>query len=227
MSDRFEPALYSLEANKFITEHAGEAPELAFISGIPNGMAQADIYPIIDKVYRLKQQEQHVAGFRWCGVDAIKSAAERFLKEYGKWSEARKRGGPAYPTLFAWDGMGRGHLHGVGSDSGFARTYFDEQGNRHQLGVDLIPLGDEAYIPEWVKPTVVSAPVNTDLEDDEENGLIRCPICQFTQTYEQGSQARRNMARARVGRHLRTAKKHVEEHRQLYSFVFGGSDTTR
>jgi len=226
MSDRYEPALLSLEANKFLMEHAGEAPEMAFISGLPSGMAQADIYPMIDKIYRLRQQEIHT-GFKWCGVEEVKRAAGVYLREYGKWSEARKRGGPAYPTLFAWDGMGRGHLHGVGSDSGFVQTYFDSEGNRHRLGVDLIPIGDEAYVPEWVKPTVVAAPEHTDLEEDEENGLIRCPICQFTQTYQEGSQAKKNMARARVGRHLRTAKKHVEEHRQLYSFVFGGADTTR
>lgn len=227
MSERFEPAMYPLEANKFLVEHAGEPPEVAFSQGVPEGMAQADIYPIIDKVYRLSQMGKHDPTFKWCGVEEIKKAASIYLREHGKWSEAKKRGGPAYPSLYAWDGLGRGHQHGVGSDAGFVQTYFDAQGNRLKLGVDLIPVGDEAYVPEWVKPTVVAAPSHLDLEDDEVEGVIKCPICQFTQIYDVGSQSRRNMARARVGRHLRTAKKHIEEHRQLYSFVFGGSDVTR
>lgn len=219
---RFEPAMYSLEANQFLIEHAGEPPEIAFANGIPDKMARADIYPIIERLYRLEQECKHI-GKEWAGVEAIKVSAKLYLTQHAKWEDAKKRGAPGNPSMYAWDALGRGHHYGIGSDSEIVRTYFDETGARRQLGVDLIPNGIGDYVPEWIRPSKAKIPEFMDLEEDEVNGVIKCPICQFAQVYEVGSSARRNMAKARVGRHLRTAKKEVDLHKQLYGYVFGGA----
>lgn len=246
MSDRFEPAMYSLEAHQFLLEHAGEPPEIAFRDGfqqvtIPSAdpkaphrvveyvrgkgtLARADIYPIIDKLYRYDQQAKFDAAFKWIGVDKVKETCQVFLAEMSKWERGRSRGGPAFPSSFAWDKQGRGHRYGIGSDAGIVHTYFDEKGQRHPLGLDLLP-SEDAYTPDWIKPQ--EAADFQDLLDDEENGVVSCPICKFSQTYQVGSQQRRNIAKSRMAKHLLSAKKEPEAHKQLHSYVFGTADAKR
>lgn len=247
MADRFEPAMYSLEAHQFILDHAGEPPEIAFKDGfqqtvIPHPdpkaparvveyvvgrgtLAKADIYPIIDKLYRYLQQEKFDPEFRWVGLEKVKEASTRFLAEMAKWGRGQRRGGPAFPGQYAWDKQGRGHRYGIGSDAGGpVHTYFDAKGQRLPLGVELLP-SEEEYTPDWIKPQEVAD--FQDLIDDEENGVVSCPICKFSQTYQVGSQQRRNIAKARIGKHLLSAKKEPESHKQLYSYIFGTADAVK
>lgn len=260
MAERFEPSLFSLEVNQFIIDHAGEPPEIAFKNGLPGtlrlepratpdmtkvagmaevGTSRAEVFPIIDKLYRLHQRELH-DDFEWAGLDAVKAACQNYLIQHKKWTEAQARGGPAYPSQLAWDKLGRGHQYGPGADAGgLVHTYFDERGNRLPLGIDLVGTGSEQYVPDWVKrpakPTPVMAQAGspvpvmdapTELEEDAEHGNFICPICKHTEGYQIGSQAKRNMARAKMAKHLLRSTKESEMHRHLHSYVFGSATVT-
>lgn len=78
--------------------------------------------------------------------------------------------------------------------------------------------------------TVRSAPpagaavedVPTELIVDEDRNAIECPLCHHTEIFKEGNVSSRNMARARMSRHLTSAKEEVDAHRRLKYEVFGG-----
>lgn len=215
----FEPALYSLEENQFIQAHAGEPPTVAFHGGLPVGVNPKAVRPILERLYELEELQRH-KGIEWVGVEAVKEACGLYLKAYDRWQEARKRGAPFPPTFFEWDGRGRPHRFGVGSDAGYVRTVFDEEGNRRKLAVQL-ELGESgAYVPEWLK-TRVQAPIPQELTEDQEKGLLQCPICAHSINYEPGVQSKRSIARAQMAKHLTSTRKEAEAHRVLHAAVFG------
>lgn len=245
MIDRFEPAMYPLEVNEFIIEHGGEPPERAFAQGLPGkltltvdgagnqrqtGLCQADVYPIIDSLYRLDQAERH-SGHPAHAVPAAKAAAKVYLRVVKEIDAERKRGGPPNPSMFSWDSRGKGFHYGPGSDSEFMRTYFDADGVRKPLGVDLIPRDRTEYKPSWVgKQAAVPYDLKSEWKeilDDPEHGILTCPICRFSQNYRLDSSASRNVARGRMSKHLRRPNTELEAHRALYTFEFGTTDASR
>lgn len=219
-------------------------PDMTKVAGMAQvGTSRAEVFPIMDKLYRYKRREE-ADGFEWAGIEAVKAASRNYLEQHKKWAAAQARGGPAYPSQLAWDKLGRGHQYGPGADAaGPVHTYFDEHGNRLPLGLDLIGSGNEQYVPDWVKKPAVQSPVvpstdlqktvaarvmdaPTELEEDAENGNFICPICKHTEGFQLGSAQKRNIARAKMAKHLLRSTKEPEMHRHLHSYVFGTATVT-
>lgn len=215
-TDVFDPVLYSLEENAFLVTHIGEMPETTRRGGYPPGVKPAAIEELLEHLYRLERSEPN-----YCGHETVKAAAQTYLAQHAKWTAEAKRGAPALPSMHAFDALGRPHRGGVGSDSGHVRTYFDEQGNRHRLAVDLIPTGQDVYRAPWVKNTP-AVMAHSALIEDADKGKLECPICGFTQTYEPGVTAQRSLAKARVMKHLRGAPKEPDAHRSLLMHLEAG-----
>jgi len=124
---------------------------------------------------------------------------------------------PRYPTMAGWDSRGRAAMGATGADCGYVRTYFDEAGDRHKLAIPLH--GEEVVheLPRWIRQTVKY----TELIVNDQEGWIRCPVCQVTEKYQPESQSSRASAQGRIAKHLLSAKEHVEAHRDLHLKVYG------
>jgi len=220
----FDPVSYSIEGNAFLADHLGESRAVATLRGIPAGVGR-DVLEILDDLYRYDQMVS-AAGQTWVGFEALKARARIYIEQLAKWEAAyqlhvkRDPNYPRYPSMCAWDGFGRYHKAAVGSDSGRVKTYFDEEGNRQPFAIELQPPDADGYVPEWqrglVKPSIFKA-----LEEDEEAGFFECPICKTRESYEPQSVSGRNAARAKMARHLTSAKREKDAHKQLHALVFG------
>ncbi len=216
----FDPVVLSLEDNQFLIDHLGEPAEAAAAKGLPAGVHPNSGLRALDEVWRYaKRCEQ--TGEPFVGFEAVKEACRVYLREHAKMRADHKRGvAPKFPSRFEWDSFGQAHLGGVGSDSGRIRSYFGEDGQRHPFEIRL--LSGEVAKPRWLtQKTAKTAKDYHELLEDEENGTIACPICKFTQNYEPGSRSRRALARTRIGKHLKSAKREPDLHRQLYTRLFG------
>lgn len=219
----FEPALYSLEENKFLAEHVGESPTVALHGGTPAGVNPKAIRPVLEKFYELEELRTH-RGISWVGLEVIKNACIVYLQEYAKWEEMRRKGSPFPPTMFTWDQRGRPHRGAVDSDSGHVRTYFDEQGKRKRLDVALDD-SEGAFVPDWVKNrTQVASEQPQELIQDEENGRVICPICKHTENYTRGVTLQQNMATRRMAKHLVKSRIEPDQHHILHAALFGAPD---
>lgn len=157
------------------------------------------------------------------GIDAIKKSIDTYLSSAERDLEMWKRGAPRYSSMHTWDAKGRPHKLGTGSDSDIVRTVIDENGARRELGVDLRPTSPtnrSNFTAPWAEKK--SAVLPNDLIEDEEKGFIQCPLCGFAQNYNTASDQSRNMARARVGKHMQSITgAGAEEHKELYTHIFG------
>lgn len=220
----FDPVLYSIEANAWLIEHAGQSPQQATLTGIPMGVDRSAL-SVLDDLYRLAQTAQAM-GTPWVGFEAVKQAAQTYLDQLRKWDDNYQRhvrrdpNYPRYPSMCTWDSFGRYHRGGVGSDAGRVSTYFDEQGQRQKFAIVLQPEPTSSEIPEWQrgipKPTTY-----TDLIENDEKGFFECPICAFRESYESMSATSRNQARSRMGKHLAGARSEKDLHKQLHAYAFG------
>jgi hypothetical protein len=225
---RFEPALYSLAENAFLLEHAGESPAVALHSGLPEGCNIAAVKPALERFYELEELRKHNKQ-DWMGVEAVKESIRAYLQQHKQWTGMVRAGAPknAFPSFYEFDSRGRAHRYGVGSDAGFVRSVFDQEtGERKTLGVDLIPTHAEFVLPQIAKRNALkgAAAFPEALVEDDENGLIQCPVCKHTENYDAGVQTKRNLARTRMGKHLVGATKEPDAHRHLYAAVFGAPD---
>jgi len=217
--DTFDPVALSLPENQFLIDHLGKAPAVVARIPLPVGVNAKAVMPVIEKVYGLLEVEKH-DNEAWVGLDALKARCRLYLQHSEEWLRMKAARGPSfprYPTMAGWDSRGRAAMGATGSDCGWVRTYFDDQGDRHPLAVALH--GDEVVheLPRWVRQTVKYS----DLLTNDEEGWIRCPICQVTEKYQVESQASRASAQGRMAKHLLHAKEHVEAHRDLHLKVFG------
>jgi hypothetical protein len=219
-NDTFDPAVLSLEDNAFLIDHLGEPVEQATAKGVPAGVTPASGLRALDELYRYGKRCE-ANGDPFVGFEALKEACRVFLREHASMMQNARRGvAPKFPSLSEWDAFGQPHRGGVGSDSERMRSYFDAEGNRHFFVVKLMVLSDAR--PEWLlKKQAKTTREFKELIEDTENGVFTCPICKFSQNYEPGSRGRRSMARTRMGKHLKGAKREPDLHRQLYSYVFG------
>lgn len=223
---RFDPVLLSNSENAFLLEHLGEAPIVA-TKAIPPGVNAKAVTPIISRVYELEQLKQH-DGSDWVGVDALKDKIQIWLKQNEKWKSDSKRSrrAPRWPSLFSFDGRGRAHLAGPGSDSGRVRTYFGAAGERIPFAIELIP--DNTM--EWTPPTMQEAQGDSRVVVDEQNHRIECRIkvgdglCGHTETYKTASRSSYQAARARMSKHLRRSTEEKEAHLEAYTNEYGGND---
>lgn len=218
MMTQFDPVLYSKEENEFLLTTIGQPPVVAMRTVAP-GVNPKAVKPVLDRVYELEQLKAH-EGAEWAGVDAVKEAIRIFLKVDEKWASdaQRSRRAPRHPSMYSFDTRGRAFLYGPGSDSGRPRTYFDAEGKRKPFAVELVP----ENVMDWVAPTLVGEIANTHLLiTDAEKNRIECGICGHTESFKPNSRSSEVAARARMSKHLRTAKDQTDAHRELHTAEFG------
>lgn len=217
----FDPTAYSIEEATYLLHALGQSPEVIEIdlaSGTPAGVNAKAVLSACDRIHRLMQQAEH-RGLQWCGVDAVRDALQTYITEFTKWQRDAQRGAPKYPSQYVWDDRGRGHKGAVGADAGTVATYFDADGNRHPFALELIGQGQTTFVPAWIKAT--PAPMVAALIEDTDKGTIQCPICYFTQSYDKDVRSTYNLARGRMQKHLTSARKHADKHREVFTQEFG------
>jgi len=200
--ESFNPVRYSLEENQFFLKHLGESPVLALQTTTPQGVNPVAVQEVLGEFYELDELEKH-RGVPWAGKEVVTQVITRYLSEYEKWREMAKRGAPRFPTMHAWDGKGRPHRGGVTSDSREVTTYFDENGDRQPLAVNL----REKSMPDFNAPWVKKAePIPESLIEDAEKGVLQCSIDGWTTNFKPESRQSYNMARGRMAKHCRASK---------------------
>ena len=200
--EEFDPAKYSEEENAFFVKHMGESPLAALQSPLPEGVNPVTVEKVLGRTYELEQLKEH-KGVTWIGLQRIANACTIFLNERARWRKLAERGSPTFPTMHAWDGKGRPHRGGIGSDSGHVRTYFTEDGDRKRFAVSLFDIDEGEFKPPWVK-TEEDLP-NACIEDVEK-GVLQCPLDGWTTNWRPESRQSYNLARARMIKHCKTSK---------------------
>lgn len=236
MLTEFDPVKFSIEENKFLLKHLGSSSVVAlkdirpsFLAApnhkdknpvcYPEGVIPAAVKPVLDGVLELEELEKH-DNQKWVGIQAIKDAITRYVEEAEKWQANKgRRGAMRFPSMYTFDSRGRGHLGGVGADSGQVRTFFDSTGTRIPFAISLLPSGDEAWRPEWLTQNPAIPTVKKTLVDSKEFSRIDC-FCGHTESYKDGSRASYSAARARMSKHLRRATDSVDDHRELHTQEF-------
>jgi hypothetical protein len=241
--DYFDPVDYSVEELQFIIANAGEPAVVALgrieAKALPEPARGKDgrirdknpvyypganpnaIGPLFRRINELQDLEAH-SGEHWCGVEAVKAAAQKFLTENAKWAKDTKRGAPRWPSLYSFDSKGRPHRDGPGSDSGKVRTYFTEDGQRKAFRIPFIPLDLAEGAAEWANRVKADDPdPKGGLLVDHEKNRIECLICNHTEQFKSESRSSFNAARARMSRHLRSAKTETAAHREVHTNEFG------
>lgn len=234
-TDIFQPALLSMEENRFMLAHAGEPPIVALADGTPKLVNPAAVKPFLERFYELGELEKH-RGVPWAGVSRIKQSIASFLEWMAVCKEIARRGGPKVPSLFVTDGNGKMFKYGIGADGGFVRSKLTgPNGEREYFAVDLrrpdgAILPDLSEIAPWMQP-------NKDRKPDEliedwakdatgsakRNGTIRCSICGRTETFDTSNRRTYNGARARIAGHLKRATTDIDRHRILHTKSFGST----
>lgn len=125
--------------------------------------------------------------------------------------------------MFSYDGKGRPHLSGPGSDAGRVRTYFGPAGERIPFAVSLTA----DYQAPWVAPGFTEDSVSVGLKNDPEKNRIECLVkvgdstCGHCESYKPESRSSYNAARARMSKHLRKAVEEKDAHMELHTNEFG------
>lgn len=218
-NDTFDPVALSIPENVFLVEHLGKPPAVVARVTVPDGVNPKAVMPVIEAIYALEEIKTHDKE-PWTGVEPLKAACKTYIKENAGWNrlrEAQGNGFPRFPTMAGWDSKGKPAMGAVGSDSGYVRTYFDENGDRKRFAVPLHGEDTPTFLPPWIKTAVHYDKL---IENDTE-GWIRCPICQHTERYQNESQSNRSAAQGRMARHLLTEKKQADAHRELHTKVYG------
>lgn len=222
-TERFDPVKFTIPENKFLLEALGQPPIIA-MQTIPPGVVPAAVRPLLSRVYELEELSKHERRQVWVGIEAMKNAIQVYLEQAVKWEVEHKRGAPRFPSMHSFDSRHRPHLGGPGSDSGQVRTYFDKEGNRKPLAIDLFDVAPNTWAPEWATSKEASKKVE-DLGDpgltiNREMQRIEC-FCGHTEKFSNDSPQSFNMARGRISKHLRTTTNDVEQHREIHTNVFG------
>ena len=216
--EKFDPVKYSIEENKFLFSHAGEPPVVA-LRDLPERVNLRAVKPILTRIYELIELAKHEKT-EWLGVEKIKQAITTYLAQQDKWLKDRKRGAPRFPSMHSFDSKKRAHFQGPGSDSGQVHTYFDEKGERHEFAVPLLGTDEVTWVPDWAKgPTDVPTD-KTGIWVDSPNNRFEC-FCGHTESFGPDSRSSYNSARARMSKHLRSAKDEVDRHREIHTNEFG------
>ena len=198
----FDPVKYSVEENQFFLQHLGTSPVAVLQAPLPTGVAPAAVQEVLGTVYELEELQKH-RGNTWVGSASISAAIEVYLRESAKWVDLAKKGAPRFPTMHAWDGKGRPHRSGIGSDAGQVTTYIDADGNRQPLAVSLTESPVASFHPDWVKP---EAPLPDAYVVDEDQGILTCPVDGWSTNFKPESRSSFNVARARMARHCKSSK---------------------
>lgn len=221
MSDMnvFDPTLYSKQECEFLLENLGKPPVVA-MRELKFPVNPKAVQPILQRVHELQQLEEH-EGTRWVGLEPLKNALVAYLRENAKWKAdwQRTRGrAPRFPSLYSFDGRGRAHRGGVGSDSGKVRSYFDAEGNRIPFAIQMTDI----FIDDWTPPGFTEKPDSKSyLKVDNDLNRIECLICGKAESFKAESRSSYSAARARMSKHMRRAETKKEEHLEAYTNEFG------
>jgi len=213
--ETFDPVDYSLAENQFFLKHLGESPVVAMEDDLPKGVSPAAVRDVLGAVYELDELKKH-RGKEWVGVTALSTAIRVYLHEWEKWRDLSNRGAPRWPTLHAWDGKGRPHRGGIGSDSAKIVTYIDQDGTRHRFAVPLHTNEGTDFTPPWMQE---AEPVPDECVIDVDKGFMQCPVDSWATNFNPDSRQSQNMARARMAKHCRSSKD--ERVREFGLKVFG------
>jgi hypothetical protein len=213
--EKIDPVTLSLDENKFLIEHLGEPPLVA-LRVIPTGVNPKAVLPILEETYTRMQLAEH-RGEEWIGVDAVKQALQVYVAEAEKWHSDKRRGRVRFPSMHTFDGKGRPHRGGPGSDSGRVKSYFDNRGERKEFAIELTAEAEAL----WTPPTQADAP-RDGLKLDDANNRWECLVCGWTTSFNPDSRSSQNSARARMSKHLRTATAEPDRHREVHTNEFGG-----
>lgn len=215
IGNKFDPVLLTLDENRFLLDHLGEPPIVALSKGVPSGVSATVIKTLLAKVYELEELREH-DGTSWAGIPALKDKINVYIEQAEKWANERRRGAPRFPSMYSYDGKGRPHLGGTGSDSGKVSSYFDSNGNRIPFAIDWYPSEVSDWRPDWAKADepVLGLKVNT------AERRIECQICGHTEQFNPDSRGSFNVARARMSKHLKSATIEVDKHREVLASEF-------
>lgn len=225
MTDRFEPADFSIEELKFMKEHMGETPIVALHGEIPVGVNPAAIQAAFGKFTELDELSKiKPTGKRkpqpWAGYESIVDSIDRFINWQEKCLEIQRQGGPRHPSMHSWDSTGAISSGGIGTDSvEKVRNEILDDGTRRPFAVELLKLNGTAPNMPWVKKQKLA-----DRIEHNDDGTYRCTICnKIVATYEtEGSNVKkaRNKARGEAQKHMRTSRKEVTRHRAILNVPF-------
>lgn len=222
--NQFDPVLCSTADNEFLLAQLGK-PTIVAMRALQFPVTPATVRPILDRANELEELRK-ADKLEWVGYDAMKAAIVVWLNQNAKWADdhKRSRNAPRFPSLYSYDGKGRPHRGGPGSDSGRVRTYFAPNGDRIPFAIDLIP--DQRR--EWAAPGFTEQSANEKLlKVDSSTNRIEClvpvgdHVCGHTESFKPDSRASQNAARARMSKHLRKSTIEVEAHRELHTLEFG------
>lgn len=214
----FDPVLYSLQENEFFLEQLGKPPIVA-LSQLPSSVNITAVKPVVERVYELMELEKH-SGTPWCGLGVITDKIKVYLAKAAQWqSDSQKSAAaPRFPSMHSYDARRRAHRSGPGSDSGQVRTYFGPDGQRIPFAVELVPTGDVEWSADWVTADLPAKGAGIQVNQDANR--VEC-FCGHTESFNPESRGSFNAARARMSKHLRTAKADVERHREVQTAEFG------
>lgn len=228
--DRFEPAEFSLEENRFLLEHLGEAPLVALDGEVPRGVNPRAVSPLLQRTYELEELRRH-KGHVWVGFDTIKTRIAKFLRWMETAAEIHRRGGPKHVSMYGIDGSGKLYKYAIGSDASIVRSAITGAGGqRERFAVDLRrPEGEVLPSLFDIAPWLQGDPnrINDDVHEEwgeagkvkgtwkSKHGSIRCGVCGHTEAFQTAVRSSYNAARARQIRHLKNATTEIDRHRIL------------
>lgn len=236
-TDRFEPAMFSIPELHFLADHMKEPPVVAFDGFDPGGKHRGVVRPRVETTLRRFEELESLYTHKqqpWAGFATIQDSIERFLVWHDRSTEIKRRGGPAYPSIFQWDDLGIPARYAIGADSGeMVRTEILDSGDRKAFGVKLTMSPNELLatnmsdVMPWIRPASEQrAEQQKDIVErsamggKSRVGNLRCSICGHTEEYDTANRGTQAGANARMGRHLKRAKTDVNRHRMLYARAY-------
>lgn len=232
-NDIFEPATLSTAELLFVMDHVGKPPIAALHREPPPGVNRAEMQQVLGTIYEFCQLEEHEK-VEWAGLNAIKDSVLRYLAWHERSVEIqrRMRGTIGHPSMYVWDSDGRAIRGGIGADSEMVRTEILPDGSRKPFAVNLRwpggsnPMAEDlSDVAPWIRRATLEgqAGIKTDdliIEKSLKFGTIKCPICGKAEEFNPADRGTFNGARARMGKHLKTARTDLARHRLLYTKRF-------
>lgn len=218
----FYPAKLSDAELDFLLEHMEEPPAVVLQGEMPHGVNPAEIERVLVPMYELEQLRAH-RGIAWAGFDKVRDVITRYQEWQKLCLDIKAQGGPRHPSMYSWDSQGVMTKGTPGTDSAeIVRSEILDSGERRALYIeDLRRPVDAKRGPglPWVKREDKSK--DDAVEHDDVKGLLTCTICGHVESYNvaKGRMAV-NMARGRMGRHLKATRKEETRHKALYRREF-------
>lgn len=184
----------------------------------------------------------------WVGFDEMKAVCEKTLewleqcaelKRRTKGASAEVRLAAAVPSLHMWDpSTDRPSLYGVGSDTDRVLTALTPEGQRVELYTELRQMGIGAIkalsgVAAFIKKTkatqhhsdklLETTPDTLTIEEDEDNGIVKCPLCGKAETYRVSVSAQKRRALSLMTKHCKEESvSKVDQHHLLYKRLVSG-----